>query len=110
MEIVTTVELTAMIEDSADLLLVNVLNEAMHNEAHIPGSFNVPLEEPEFEVRVAELVGDTSRKLIVYGAGPESDASRTAAELLEDAGFIDVSDYEGGVQEWTAAGYELESD
>jgi rhodanese-related sulfurtransferase len=99
----------AMIDDSADMVLINVQSEAEFEEAHIPGSFNIPVDEPDFEVRVAELVDNPARKVVVYSSGPDDDASTEAAERLEGAGFSDVAEYEGGLQEWVDTGNEVEA-
>ncbi len=109
MEKVTPVELKAMIDDSADIVLINVLSEAAYDDARIPGSYNIPVEEPDFERRVEELVGDPSRKLVVYSTGPEDETSFIAAERLEDAGFSDVAEFDGGLEEWVDIGFGLDS-
>ena len=90
-------------------LLINVLSDAEFDQAHIPGSYNIPLDDPDFEERVEELVGNLARKVVLYSEGPEDEASMLAAERLEKVGFSDVADYEGGLEEWVATGYDIES-
>ncbi|MDX1388987.1 MAG: rhodanese-like domain-containing protein [Acidobacteriota bacterium] len=84
--------------------IINVLAEEDFERAHIPGTTNVPLASDDFVERVDALVDHRSDTLVVYCAGPDCDASPKAAELLREAGFTDVFDYEGGMVEWIAAG------
>jgi len=46
--------------------------------------------------------------VVVYCANAECDASPKAAERLEEAGFTDVVDYQGGTQSWEEAGLAIE--
>lgn len=88
-------------EGKEDFVLINVLSRAHFNERHIPGSINIPYEDDErFVGRVKDAAGSKERKIIVYCAGPECDASRNAAKKLSAEGFSDVYAYEGGTQEW----------
>ncbi len=108
-ETVTTIELKAMVDDDADFVMINVLGIAEYEAAHIPGSYNIPFDDPDFAGTVQELVGSEMRTVIVYDAGPESETSALAAQELENAGFCDVSDFEGGLLEWQSLGYAVES-
>jgi len=45
----------------------------------------------------------------VYCARTECQSSHHAAEKLEQAGFRNVIDFEGGAEEWKRAGLELVS-
>ena len=109
METVTTIELKAMVDDDADFVMINVLGVAEYVVARIPGSYNVPFDDPDFTGTVQELVASNKRTVIVYDAGPESEISTLAAQDLESAGFSDVADFEGGLLEWQSLGYAVES-
>jgi len=87
--------------------VVNVLPSESFAARHIPGSHNIPLETPDFEGRVERVAGGRSGPVVVYCAGRTCDASRKAAQRLEDAGFTDVLEFEGGMQEWAGAGFEV---
>ena len=93
-------QLRKLMEAREEILLVNVLSAQNFKEAHIPGSINIPLEETDFETQVEEAVDGKDKKIIVYCAGFECNASRKAAEKLEHAGFSNVMAYEGGIKEW----------
>lgn len=101
-------DLRQAMEQSKDLLLINVLEEHDFETRHIPGSRNVPHESPKFVEQVSSLAGSKSRPIVVYCASKSCSASPTAAKKLEQAGFTNVTDFEGGVEEWKQAGFTLE--
>mgnify|MGYP000994324217 CR=1 FL=1 len=85
-----------------DLQIVNVLSHEYDHLGMIKGSKRIPLQE--LEERAGEL--DKSKEVVVYCASRKCDASKKAAEKLEDMGF-DVCSYEGGIEEWKKAGYPM---
>ena len=95
---ITKEELQEKIEDGDDFQLVNVLSPENYNLGFIEGSLKIPVDE--LDEREHEL--DKSQEVIVYCAGYECNASRTAAEKLAAKGF-NVCTYEGGIKEWKQA-------
>lgn len=91
-----------------ELTVVNVLPAEEFAKAAIPGSRSVPVSGSRFTERVEEVAGDRTSTVVVYCAGPECDASPRAARELEQAGFEDVYDYEGGMERWLSAGNRVE--
>ena len=96
-----------------DFVLINVLDEDEFNRHHIPGSINIPLHPSayaggqstvSFASRVDREVGDRDAQIVVYCACVDCPASKMAAQQLDDAGFTNVSCYEGGMKEWEAFG------
>jgi rhodanese-related sulfurtransferase len=109
MKTVRREQLKAMLDRNDDVVMVNVLDRESFTQAHIPGSFNVPAEEADFIRRVEDLAGDKDAKVIVYCGSFECPLSNTAARRLEQAGFSQIYEYEGGIEDWQEAGYPLES-
>ncbi|MFG0306790.1 MAG: rhodanese-like domain-containing protein [Phycisphaerales bacterium JB040] len=103
----TAEELRRLMEERDDLTVINVLPEDSFNEAHIPDSISIPFNEDGFAERVREEVGDTFAKVVVYCANESCDASPKAGSALEEAGFQNVYDFEGGVEAWDEQGYDL---
>jgi rhodanese-related sulfurtransferase len=89
--------------------VVNVLPAGQYQEKHLPGSINVPLEEPDFERRVQEAVPDKGTPVIVHCSSMECQASTKAARRLEALGYKDVHDFKAGLQGWEQAGLPFES-
>ena len=96
-------ELKAKLDSGDDFRLVMAMHEWGFNAAHIPGSlhFNTVAEAKEH----LEL----DDEIIVYCSDPACVASQFAYRWLIEAGYTDVRRYSGGVSDWAAAGFELES-
>jgi rhodanese-related sulfurtransferase len=87
-------------------VLLEVLGKKESMRNHIRGAIHMPLMEVG---HMAKERFDTETEIAVYCADTECKASPKAAEKLEDFGFKNVYDYEGGKKDWMEAGYETES-
>ena len=87
-------------QEHEDFVLINVLPKRHFNEQHIRTSVNVPHDQDDFAEKVETIAGHKGRRIVVYCASFECDASPKAAKKLEDAGFSQVYDYEGGTRDW----------
>lgn len=83
-----------------DFVLINVLPREAFRKAHIRTSINIPHEDESFVEEVEKVAGGKDRKIVVYCASEDCDASPKAARKLDDAGFQRVYDYEGGTRDW----------
>ena len=83
-----------------DFVLINVLPRDTFNEQHIRTSINIPVEREDFTELVDLVSGGKQRKIVVYCASFDCDASPKAAGKLEEAGFTAVYDHEGGTKDW----------
>lgn len=108
MQTITTERMKEMLDGPGPV--INVLDEDAFERAHIPGTTNIPVSDEDFASRVASMVADRDTPIVVYCASSECDASPRAAKALEEAGFTDVHDYEGGTAAWSRAGNELEGE
>ncbi|MDT8410339.1 MAG: rhodanese-like domain-containing protein [Wenzhouxiangellaceae bacterium] len=86
-----------------DFVLINVLSREAFNEKHIRTSINIPVENEDFVEQVEAVAGGKQRKIVVYCANFDCDASPKAAKALEQAGFEQVYDYAGGTEDWFAS-------
>lgn len=88
--------------EEEDFLLINALPREDFNKKHIRTSINIPFpDNDQFVDDVAKVAGENkNRKIIVYCANKECDVSPKAAKTLENAGFSNVYDYEGGMEDW----------
>jgi len=109
MKTISKEDLKKMIDNGEDFILINVLPAEYFEKGHIPGSINVPVGDENFMDNVNMIVHDKNKKVVVYCANFECQASPKAAQMLSDADYTDVYDYEGGIKEWDDAGYGLES-
>lgn len=99
-------DLKDMIDEEEEFELINVLGEEAFEKKHIPGSVNIPVDD-DFEDKIKQRYPDKDTKIVVYCASFECKASPKAAEKLDEMGYTDVYDYEGGVKDWEEAGYLL---
>lgn len=87
---------------NGDVKIIDVRTPAEYEEAHIPGSVLVPLDEWN-EERVKEFSG--SECAIICQSGGRAGK---ACEAAEKWGVSSMSVVEGGIQAWESAGYHLE--
>ena len=107
MNIMNAQDVKSRIEGSDDALVVDVLPTDHYESGHIPGAVNVPLAADRFVDAVEGVATSKEQPIIVYCASSECDLSPKAAEQLEKAGFKKVADFEGGIEEWKSAGFEI---
>lgn len=86
-------------QQSPKVLVVNVLNEDLYNDCHIPGSIQVDFD------KVAEVSKKWSKssKIVIYCANYACSASASAARDLKAQGF-DAYEYGAGTAGWLQAG------
>jgi rhodanese-related sulfurtransferase len=97
-------ELKAKLDRGDDFKLVMAMHEWGFRAAHIPGSLHYNT------VDEAKQGLDLDDEIIVYCSDPACVASQFAYRWLIEAGYRNVRRYAGGLSDWAAAGYELESD
>lgn len=102
---VSASEVHKIIDQEKNAVVIDVLEPESYAEKHVPGSISIPSGEPGFVERVEDKIPDKRTPVVLYCAGPECDASPKAAERLEEAGYQDVREFRGGLQEWEQAGY-----
>ena len=97
-------DLRAKLDRQDDFKLVMAMHEWGYNAAHIPGSLHFETVED------ARRSPDFDDEIVVYCSDPACIASKLAYKWLIGSGYTDVRRYEGGVSDWAAAGYDLESE
>jgi len=95
--------------EEAEVPVVNVLSADEFAAGHVPGSVNVPLDDPGFERKVAELAPERAAPLVVYCKSLDCQASTKAAGRLEAAGYRNVYDFKAGMDGWRKAGFAVEA-
>jgi rhodanese-related sulfurtransferase len=103
---ISTEDLKRRLEQTNGFEFWNVLTDEYFGGEMIAGSRRVPLDRIGRETHDANLSKES--EIVVYCAGPNCPQSATAAQKLSDLGFANVRAYEGGLEEWKAAGYSVE--
>ena len=106
---ITRDELKTKLDNKDDFLLVNVLSAASFETLRIKGSINIDIAQPDFLEQLNKATGgDTSKEIVVYCSSAVCQASPSAARKLSDAGYMNVSTYEGGLADWREAQYPMQ--
>jgi rhodanese-related sulfurtransferase len=100
---VSTEEFRQLLDSKRPIQFWNVLTDEWFKGENIAGTRRVPLDKVGSEVRSANLPKNAG--IVVYCGGPKYPQSRMAAEKL---GYENVRAYEGGLEEWKAAGLAIE--
>lgn len=107
---VSTEEVKHKLEGDQKFYLVDVLLSKSFEGRHIPGAKNVPygpsfLENFEKEIRVPK-----DADIAVYCASNGCQLSGLAADMLDKAGYSNVSHFVDGLAGWMQAGYKFETE
>jgi rhodanese-related sulfurtransferase len=99
--------LKARLDAGEPIQLVETLQPREYAKEHIAGAMNIPFTKMTGEARERFSKDDV---IVVYCHNPNCKASTRAAEKLEKLGFTNVFEYDGGKDDWKAAGYPMEYD
>ena len=100
---VDTQSLKEMINDGAELALIDVREAGQYGENHMLFAVNAPYSK--LEMVISRLVPRRSVRLVLVDDG--DGVAQKAARRLEIFDYSDVSILDGGVQAWADARYKL---
>lgn len=92
----------AAIRERADVLLIDVREQAEYDAGHIPGITLIPMSE--ISGRLAEIPKD---KTVIITCRSGNRSSQVAGYLREQ-GFTNIHDMQGGILAWQQAGLPVE--
>ncbi len=97
-------EFAAKFEALPNAQLIDVRTPGEYQTGHLSRSTLIDFKDQDFRAKIAQL--DKHKPVMVYcAAGGRSTA---AAALLEELGFPEVYELEGGISRWREAGQEIE--
>ena len=106
MKTISRDELKAKMERGEEFFLVETLAESCYQHSHLPGAIHL---SPFAAQRDAPVVlPDKSALIVLYCQDITCLASGDVAEKLQAMGYGNVRVYEGGKQDWMAAGLPVE--
>ena len=97
--------LKSRLDAGAPVYVVEVLQPKEFAKGHIPGAINIPFTKMTSEARKRFSPQD---EIVLYCHDPQCQASTRAAEKLEKLGYTNLYEYDGGKEDWKAAGYPFE--
>ena len=84
-------------------LLLDVRTDGEYRDGHIADSLLIPVQE--LEERLTEIEEWKDQTVLVYCRS--GNRSRSASDILEEAGFMNIINLDTGVRGWSASGREL---
>jgi rhodanese-related sulfurtransferase len=104
-EAITDVDVAeaAQIVDDGEAVILDVRTPEEFAAGHLPDAINIDVESADFADRVAGL--DESAETLVYCR--TGNRSGVATDEMAELGFTDMSDLQGGIEAWAAAGEEV---
>jgi rhodanese-related sulfurtransferase len=104
---ITLEELRSAMLTEPRLVLVETLRAEHYDQGHLPGA--VHLHPDDVERRAAQVLPDPDALVVTYCSNVACGNSAAVAAKLAKLGYRNVRRYEAGKQDWTDAGYELET-
>jgi rhodanese-related sulfurtransferase len=98
---ITVNELKIMMDEKANITIIDVREPEEYANGHIPTAINIPLHE--LPLRINEL---KEKNIVVYCAS--GVRSKASAEMLSRNGVQNVWNLVGGLKAWVNAGYPIE--
>ena len=107
---ITREELKKWLDEKKDFVLIDVLSQASYEGRHLPNAKHVSANEDDFMEKVANLVSNKEKTVVVYCSSFSCQLSPRAASKLVEAGYTNVYDFEGGLADWQDAGYPFDGE
>lgn len=79
-------------------MVIDVRSKEEYNEGHIFGSFSIPNNQPNEQVRL--LPKNKATLLVFYGQDPANKLSHESARAAQKLGYNNIKVFAGGVLEW----------
>ncbi len=106
--IITCMELNQWLNEGRDFILLDVLIPECYGSRHIPGATKACVYEMDFLDQVRKVIADKKKCIVVYDSSDRSMASTWAARKLTAAGFQQIFELGGGMDEWEGSGYPVD--
>jgi phage shock protein E len=90
--------------DTNKVVVLDVRTKKEYSEGRIPGSVLIDFNSPDFEKQVAKL--DKSKTYLVHCA--HGGRGSRACKKMDELGFKQLYNLEGGITEWEKAGKPVE--
>jgi 3-mercaptopyruvate sulfurtransferase SseA len=101
-ELITAEELKKLIDEGADIKVVDTQDERIYHMKHIKGAINFP-----WAPVIREPINLSRTKLLILYCGcvDEEASKNLAQQLIENWGFKQIKVLDGGLNRWLKLGY-----
>ncbi|MFC1855528.1 rhodanese-like domain-containing protein [Thermodesulfobacteriota bacterium] len=100
--LITPEKVKELIDNKADIVLLDVRTAQEHNAAHIKGVKLIPIKE--IPKRLGEIPKDKDVIVLCAVGGRSAQATK----FLLDNGFTKIRDMQGGMKAWQKKGFPVE--
>ena len=107
---ITTEEVKRNLDSKKDFLLVDVLSSNSFEARHIPGAKNVPYGPAFLEDFEKTLGVSKDTNIAVYCASSGCQLSVMAGDVLDEAGYSNISHFKDGLAGWMQEGHKFEGE
>ena len=107
---ITTKEVKENLDNNKDFFLVDVLSSNSFEAKHIPGAKNVPYGPTFLEDFEKTMAVPKDANIAVYCASSGCQLSVMASDVLDEAGYTNVSHFKDGLAGWMQAGHKFEGE
>lgn len=90
---ISSTQAEKLIEDSSDLIIIDVRRYSEFKQGKIPNAINIPVEELEWEIE--ELKENIDKPILVYCKAGHKSA--LACQMLEEEGFNNLYNLGQGI-------------
>ena len=101
---ITADELNTKLNNSEDVIILDVRSEDSYAISHIKGAVNIPYDK--LEGKTGDL--DKTKEIIIYCGNYDCGLSANAVSLLAKSGFKNIFALEGGIESWQEKSYPVE--
>lgn len=98
--------LKRMMDNKEGFVLLDVRSADDYRQGHIHGARSLPVDE--IQSKAAQML-KSSDNIVVYCGSYVCMASTNAYKMLDKLGYKNVHDYKGGMEEWSTAGFPVDS-
>lgn len=99
-------EVRRALEDP-EVVVIDAQGDGGYEHGHLPGAIDFSLDDVLRQAH--RLVGNTSRRVVVYCTDQRCLGSEFVGTQLVEAGYANVARFPGGVAEWRDAGLPIET-
>jgi rhodanese-related sulfurtransferase len=91
-------------KENPDFVILDVRTDKEYSKGHLKDSANIDYKSETFVEEMGKL--DKSKTYVVYCRSGRRSAA--AADIMKEAGFVDVYMLEGGIVGWQSDGFPVE--
>lgn len=103
---ITAEELKEKMDNNEDIVIIETLLPGLYEQWHIPGAINIPADDMR-GTAPGRLNKDD--EIVLYCRNLACGASDRAADTLEEMGYVNITIYRGGKEEWKDKSFPVES-